>query len=71
MGLTHGLLGVGCCWALMVLLFVGGVMNISWIAAVALAVAVEKLAPGGELLGRLLGAVLMLTGLWRLFASLG
>lgn len=71
MGFAHGLLCVGCCWALMVLLFVGGVMNIAWIAAVALAVALEKLAPGGELLGRLLGAGLMLAGLWRVATSLG
>lgn len=70
MGFAHGLLCVGCCWALMVLLFVGGVMNIAWIAAVALAVAVEKLAPGGDTLGRLLGAALMLAGLWRLATSL-
>ncbi len=39
MGLRHGLLCVGCCWALMMLLFVGGVMNLAWIAALSVAVA--------------------------------
>jgi predicted metal-binding membrane protein len=66
MGLRHGLLCVGCCWALMALLFVGGVMNLAWIAALSLAVAVEKLAPGGERLGSLLGLGLIAAGLVKL-----
>lgn len=45
LGLAHGLYCVGCCWALMLLLFVGGVMNLAWVAALALLVAVEKLIP--------------------------
>ncbi|MFL6694088.1 MAG: DUF2182 domain-containing protein, partial [Ramlibacter sp.] len=48
MGLRHGMLCLGCCWALMVLLFVGGVMNVAWVAALAIAVATEKLVPAGE-----------------------
>jgi predicted metal-binding membrane protein len=48
MGLTHGLYCVGCCTVLMGLLFVGGVMNLIWIAGLTLIVAVEKLAPFGE-----------------------
>ena len=48
MGVRHGLFCVGCCWALMALLFVGGVMNLAWIAALSVAVALEKLLPGGE-----------------------
>ncbi len=49
MGLHHGLYCIGCCWALMALLFVGGVMNLLWIAAIAFFVLLEKLAlPGGR-----------------------
>jgi len=43
LGLTHGLYCVGCCWALMALLFVGGIMNLVWIAGLALVVLLEKL----------------------------
>ena len=45
MGLRHGSYCVGCCWFLMALLFVGGVMNLAWIAGIALYVAAEKLLP--------------------------
>jgi predicted metal-binding membrane protein len=45
LGVVHGLYCLGCCWALMLLLFVGGVMNLAWVAALALMVFVEKLAP--------------------------
>jgi predicted metal-binding membrane protein len=68
MGLRHGLLCLGCCWALMLLLFVGGVMNVAWVAALALLVAIEKLAPGGERLATLLGAALIAAGLVKLVA---
>src|ERR687894_1292234 len=47
MGVEHGALCVGCCWALMALLFVGGVMNLLWVAAITAAVLAEKLAPRG------------------------
>jgi predicted metal-binding membrane protein len=66
MGLRHGLFCVGCCWALMALLFVGGVMNLAWVGALAIAVAMEKLAPRGELLAGALGLVLLAAGLVRL-----
>ncbi len=66
MGLRHGLFCVGCCWALMALLFVGGVMNLAWIAALSVAVAIEKLAPGGERLAAALGLGLIAAGLLRL-----
>jgi predicted metal-binding membrane protein len=59
MGLRHGLLCLGCCWALMALLFVGGVMNLAWVAVLAATVAIEKLAPGGERIGRWLGVALI------------
>lgn len=69
MGLQHGLLCLGCCWALMGLLFVGGAMNLSWVAALAVAVAIEKMAPGGERLGRWLGLALLLAGALKLLAA--
>jgi predicted metal-binding membrane protein len=45
MGLAHGLFCLGCCWALMLLLFVGGVMNLAWVAGLSLVVLVEKYGP--------------------------
>jgi predicted metal-binding membrane protein len=51
MGAVHGAFCLGCCWLLMALLFVGGVMNLAWIALLSLLVAGEKLLPGGRLLG--------------------
>ena len=55
MGVRHGLYCLGCCWALMALLFVGGAMNLLWIAALTLLVAMEKLAPKGDMLAKALG----------------
>ncbi|MEA3081595.1 MAG: hypothetical protein QOD54_1263 [Sphingomonadales bacterium] len=55
LGLLHGAYCVGCCWMLMALLFVGGVMNLIWIAALTLLVAAEKLLPGGNWLARIAG----------------
>jgi len=60
MGLHHGLYCVGCCWVLMALLFVGGVMNLLWIALLALFVLLEKVVPQGELFSRL--SALLLAG---------
>jgi predicted metal-binding membrane protein len=68
MGLRHGSFCVGCCWLLMALLFVAGVMNLVWIAAIAGFVLLEKLVRGGELLGRVAGAGLVLWGVWVLGA---
>ena len=62
MGIHHGLICVGCCWMLMLLLFVGGVMNVVWISGVALFVFVEKLAPVGVVLSRLSGMFLVAWG---------
>jgi predicted metal-binding membrane protein len=59
LGMLHGAYCVGCCWALMALLFVGGVMNIGWIVLLTLIVAVEKLAPGGAWIGRVAGVALI------------
>ncbi len=62
MGLTHGAYCLGCCWGLMLLLFVGGVMNLYWIAGLAVYVLGEKLLPGGHRLARLTGLALSITG---------
>ncbi len=55
MGVQHGLYCLGCCWALMLLLFVGGVMNLLWVAAITAVVFVEKLLSRGEWLRRAIG----------------
>jgi predicted metal-binding membrane protein len=70
MGWRHGLFCLGCCWALMALLFVGGVMNLAWIAALSLAVAAEKMAPRGALVARGLGIGLIAAGALRLLTLL-
>ena len=66
MGLEHGLDCLGCCWVLMLLLFVGGVMNLTWIAAITIFVLIEKLAPLGVQGGRLSGLFLVVAGAWTL-----
>ena len=71
MGLRHGLFCLGCCWALMALLFVGGVMNLAWIAALSIALALEKLLPRGERLAAVLGLALIGVGCVKLLALLG
>jgi predicted metal-binding membrane protein len=63
MGLRHGSYCTGCCWVLMGLLFVAGVMNLLWVAAITVFVLVEKIVPRGDLVGRLGGGVLVLAGL--------
>jgi predicted metal-binding membrane protein len=62
MGLKHGAFCLGCCWFLMALLFFGGVMNLYWIAGLAVFVLLEKTVPLGHWLGRLAGAVLVAWG---------
>ena len=69
MGTRHGLFCLGCCWALMALLFVGGVMNLAWIAALSIAVSVEKLFPGGERLSLGLGLALIAVALIKWAAA--
>jgi len=63
MGVRHGAWCIGCCWMLMALLFVGGVMNLAWIALLTLLVAAEKIAPGGVWVGRAAGTVLIAWGI--------
>ena len=66
MGLEHGARCVGCCWALMLLLFAGGVMNLTVIVALTLFVAFEKLVPTGPWGPRLSGALLIAAAAWML-----
>ena len=60
LGIAHGLFCVGCCWALMLLLFVGGVMNLAWIAFLGIVVFGEKVAPAGWQMQRWIAAFLIL-----------
>jgi predicted metal-binding membrane protein len=62
MGLVHGAFCVGCCWFLMGLLFFGGVMNLYWVAGIALFVLFEKTAPAGHWLGYATGVALLVWG---------
>lgn len=62
MGLEHGAFCLGCCWALMLLLFVGGVMNLLWVAAIAAFVLLEKAAPLGGATATATGMLLVLAG---------
>jgi predicted metal-binding membrane protein len=64
MGLRHGAFCLGCCWALMALLFVLGVMNLWWVMALTLFVLAEKTLPANEWLPRIGGAGLCAWGLW-------
>ncbi|WP_372613145.1 DUF2182 domain-containing protein [Halomonas sp.] len=62
MGIRHGLFCTGCCWALMLLMFVGGVMSLAWMAAMALYYLLEKCLPRATQLSRLTGALLIVAG---------
>jgi predicted metal-binding membrane protein len=62
-GVVHGAYCVGCCWALMLLLFAGGVMNLIWVAGLTAVVVIEKLASWGFIFARVFGAVSMAIGI--------
>ena len=64
LGVDHGLSCLGCCWALMLLLFAGGVMNLTVIAALTIIVLVEKAAPFGGYTSRALGVALIMASMW-------
>ena len=66
MGTHHGAYCLGCCWALMLLLFVGGVMNLGVIAALTAFVAFEKIGPFGVRSARVSGVLLIAAALWML-----
>jgi predicted metal-binding membrane protein len=62
LGWRHGLALIGCCWALMALLFISGVMNIVWMAVIGFFLLIEKLLASGPLLSRMSGVALILAG---------
>jgi len=66
---VHGAYCVGCCWVLMALLFVGGVMNVVWIALLALLVLLEKVTPFGGRVARAAGVACVAAGIWMLSSS--
>ena len=70
MGLRHGLFCTGCCWALMALLFVVGVMNLLWVAVIAAFVLVEKIAPQELHVARVAGLGLVAWGGWLLLHAI-
>ena len=63
MGMENGLYCVGCCWMLMVLLFVAGIMNLLWVALIALFVLIEKISPGVKWIPYVAGLVLIVYGI--------
>ena len=63
MGLHHGLFCLGCCWLLMGLLFVGGVMNLLWVAAISALVIAEKLLVRGEWVRKTIGAAALIAAI--------
>ena len=69
MGLQHGKYCLGCCWILMALLFVLGVMNLVWIAALAAFVLAEKVIPAGEKVSKVTGVLLIGWGVWAVLAA--
>jgi predicted metal-binding membrane protein len=69
MGLEHGLFCTGCCWALMALLFVLGMMNLLWIALLTIVVGLEKILPRRSYVTRGTGVLLVFWGLWVLFRA--
>ena len=70
LGTRHGAYCIGCCWVLMAILFVGGVMNVLWILAVTIFVLVEKMVPVGRVISRVTGAGFFACGVWVLAQTL-
>ena len=70
MGLRHGRFCLGCCWVLMALLFVAGVMNLLWMVIITAFVLIEKLVPAGDRIGRFAGVMFILWGGWLILMEL-
>lgn len=64
MGIKHGLLCAGCCWALMLLMFMGGVMNLLWMIVITAIILIEKVAPRGDIFAKTAGVAMMLVGFY-------
>ena len=62
MGVSHGVFCVGCCWALMLLLFAAGVMNLLWVAGLAVLVLVQKILPYGRVTTTATGTAMAVIG---------
>jgi predicted metal-binding membrane protein len=69
MGIQHGTFCVGCCWLLMALLFVAGVMNLLWVATIAAFVLIEKVSPAGKWVSLASGFVLTGAGVWIIIGA--
>jgi len=63
MGATHGFYCFGCCWGLMMVLFIMGAMHLGWMAAIGALILLEKIAVRGEWMSQLLGASFIVMGL--------
>ena len=70
MGLKHGGYCLGCCWALMGLLFAFGVMNLFWVASISILVLAEKVAPFRHLVSRVAGLVFIVWATWIVFGPI-
>jgi predicted metal-binding membrane protein len=68
MGVEHGLYCVGCCWGLMLALFALGVMSLTWMAAIAAVIFVQKVLPYGQRLTGLVALALVAAGIWVMAA---
>jgi predicted metal-binding membrane protein len=66
MGFAHGVYCLGCCWALMAVLFAVGIMNLAWVAALTLLVFVEKVGPIGVVGARVAGVALAALGIAKI-----
>ena len=71
MGFRHGLFCLGCCWALMLISLALGMMNLVWMAVLTLVLCVEKMAPKGLEVGRVVGTALVGWGVWFLLRAAG
>ncbi len=69
MGMKHGVYCVGCCWILMALLFVAGVMNLLWMALITAFVLIEKIAPAGDRFGKVVGIFFVVWGVGMILWS--
>lgn len=63
MGMDHGAYCLGCCWGLMLVLFVVGIMNIAWMGILTLVIFVEKISKHGVVISKVVGGLLILLGL--------
>jgi predicted metal-binding membrane protein len=70
MGIKHGTYCLGCCFSLMAILFVTGVMNLLWMSGIAVLVVLEKLSTAGPVIARAVGGGMFAWGLWMIFTGL-